>query len=78
VWKSAHLLETDKPDPLDYGWDMCDGDIMPVCTRDLIAPEDLVTNWLHVIVNVIVRKIGVPVIRIKKHVHIFVVVAMNA
>ena len=32
----------DIPNVIENGWEVSDGVIMPVCTRDVIAPEDLV------------------------------------
>ena len=42
VWVSAHMSEIAKPDPLNYGGEKCDGDLFPICTKDLIAPEDII------------------------------------
>ena len=42
VWKSAHLSIIDIPNVIENGCEVSDGMIMPVCTRDVIAPEDLI------------------------------------
>ena len=43
VWASANQVETREVDPLNFGWEQCDGALMPVTTEDEIAPEELIT-----------------------------------
>ena len=43
VWTSANQVETREFDPLNFGWELCNGALMPVTTEDEIAPEELIT-----------------------------------
>ena len=42
VWSSANLNETVVVNHLEHGWEICDGNLMPVSTHDDIAPNDLI------------------------------------
>ena len=43
IWHSSNLYETIAPIHTDLGWNDSEGVMMPICTEDEIAPEDLVT-----------------------------------
>ena len=43
VWNSANLSETIVVVPFEYGWEICDGVWMPICTANEIAPDDLIS-----------------------------------
>ena len=42
TWIGANMSNIREVNYLEYGWEMCDGVLMPKCTEDEVAPEDLV------------------------------------
>ena len=40
IWSSSNRNIADSVDPLQYGWEMKVETLMPVCSKDYIAPEE--------------------------------------